>query len=250
MSMRSPTRTRIEYGPGESLLHQTSRLRSVGKQSARAAREKKSLATQPYEALTVTIRGKYFFDPYFGGALIPGRRNQFWPIDTLSGFSYGAVPRKFSPVNVDVRYRPSQRCMLIFVRTSDTKGGGTAGDVGDVWFEQVAGRSLLDFLLHPRGRIGALAPAVCQRRRHRTGHPARVAVESRAVSRKPGERDCLAACLCSLIFRSHPFAGSNRALISSTATLGYTWKCCMVTAQAFSFNVGLRNENRFVLPFA
>jgi LPS-assembly protein len=46
-----------------------------------------SLATQPYEALTVTIRGKYFFDPYFGGALIPGQRNQFYPIDTFSAFT-------------------------------------------------------------------------------------------------------------------------------------------------------------------
>jgi hypothetical protein len=50
-------------------------------------------------------------------------------------------------------------------------------------------------------------------------------------------------------FQKHPFAGSNRSLISSTATLGYTWKCCMVTAQAFSFNVGVRNENRFVFAF-
>jgi hypothetical protein len=50
-------------------------------------------------------------------------------------------------------------------------------------------------------------------------------------------------------FQKHPFAGSNRALISSTATIGYTWKCCMITAQDFTFNVGLRNENRFVFAF-
>src|SRR5215213_10263110 len=35
------------------------------------------LATQPYETLTVTLRGKYFFDPFFGGALVTNRRNQF-----------------------------------------------------------------------------------------------------------------------------------------------------------------------------
>ncbi|HEX5884464.1 MAG TPA: putative LPS assembly protein LptD, partial [Pyrinomonadaceae bacterium] len=64
------------------------------------------LSTQPYEALTITLRGKYFFDPFFGGALITGRRNQFYPLNTLSGFVYGGVPRRFSPVNVDARYRP------------------------------------------------------------------------------------------------------------------------------------------------
>jgi len=50
-------------------------------------------------------------------------------------------------------------------------------------------------------------------------------------------------------FQKHPFAGSNRSLISSTATVGYTWKCCMVTGQYYTFNVGVRNENRFVFAF-
>jgi hypothetical protein len=83
-----------------------------------------SLATQPYEALTVTIRGKYFFDPYFGGALIPGQRNQFYPIDTFSAFTYGAVPRRFSPLNVDVRYRPTQHLFADYRGDIDTRGGG------------------------------------------------------------------------------------------------------------------------------
>src|SRR5690349_617990 len=55
------------------------------------------LSSQPYEALTITLRGKYFFDPFFGGALITNQRNQFYPINTLSGFVYGGVPRRFSP---------------------------------------------------------------------------------------------------------------------------------------------------------
>src|SRR6202022_2927706 len=78
---------------------------------------------QPYEALTVTIRGKYFLDPYFGGALLPGRRNQFDPIDTFSAFTYGAVPRKFSPINIDVRYRPSQSIFADFRSDIETNGG-------------------------------------------------------------------------------------------------------------------------------
>ena len=49
-------------------------------------------------------------------------------------------------------------------------------------------------------------------------------------------------------FQKHPFAG-NRSLISSTTTLGYSWKCCAITAQDFTFNVGLRSENRVVFAF-
>ncbi len=82
------------------------------------------LSSQPYEALTITLRGKYFFDPFFGGALVTNRRNQFYPINTLSGFVYGGVPRRFSPVNVDARYRPRRDLFVDFRTDLDTHGGG------------------------------------------------------------------------------------------------------------------------------
>lgn len=61
---------------------------------------------QAYEILTVKIAQKYFFDRNFGGALVEGGRNQFYPINTLSGFTFGGRARSFSPMNVAVRYRP------------------------------------------------------------------------------------------------------------------------------------------------
>ncbi|HZG51114.1 MAG TPA: LPS assembly protein LptD, partial [Pyrinomonadaceae bacterium] len=82
------------------------------------------VSTRPEEVLSVTVRGKYFFDPYFGGALIAGRRNQFYPINTFSGFTYGGVPRRFSPLNVEARYRPHPN-LTADVRTNlDAQGGG------------------------------------------------------------------------------------------------------------------------------
>ena len=62
--------------------------------------------TQPYEFLMIKVAQKYFFDRDFGGALTPGRRNQFYPINTLSGFTFGGRARSFSPAHVQVRYRP------------------------------------------------------------------------------------------------------------------------------------------------
>src|SRR6185295_1981258 len=61
---------------------------------------------QSYEFMTVKVAQKYFIDRDFGGALVEGRRNQFFPINTLSGFTFGGRTRSFSPVNVAVRYRP------------------------------------------------------------------------------------------------------------------------------------------------
>src|SRR4030095_14784235 len=74
------------------------------------------LWSQPDEALTIPLRAKYFFDPFFGGALLTNRRNQFYPINTLSGFVFGGVPRRFSPINVEARYRP-RRDLFVDVRS-------------------------------------------------------------------------------------------------------------------------------------
>jgi len=237
----------IEYGLVNRFFTKRS-TESVGKKAARMAREKKSLATQPYEALTITIRGKYFLDPYFGGALIPGRRNQFSPIDTLSGFSYGAVPRKFSPVNVDVRYRPSERLYADFRSDLDTKGGGLRAMSATFGLN----RSLVEaFSTFYYTRAVELVPSLQQYANAAGREPGtlRGSQWSPALFLGNREKGLFGGVSLFFDFQKHPFAGSNRALISSTATLGYTWKCCMVTAQAFSFNVGLRNENRFVFAF-
>ncbi|MDT4967793.1 MAG: LPS-assembly protein, partial [Acidobacteriota bacterium] len=87
-------------------------------------RPKVPLSSQPYEALTITLRGKYFFDPYFGGALVPGQRNQFYPINTFSGFSYGGVPRRFSPLNIEGKYRPSRNLFADLRADLDVQSGG------------------------------------------------------------------------------------------------------------------------------
>jgi LPS-assembly protein len=237
----------IEYGIANRFFTKRS-TETVGKKAAQVAREKKSLATQPYEALSITIRGKYFFDPFFGGALIPGRRNQFDPIDTLSAFTYGAVPRRFSPVNIDVRYRPSQDLFADFRSDIDTHGGGLRAMAATFGLN----RSLVQaFSTFYYTRAVELVPSLLQ--------------FANAAGREPGtlrgsqwsptlfvgnhERGLFGGVSLFFDFQKHPFAGSNRALISSTATIGYTWKCCMITAQDFTFNVGLRNENRIVFAF-
>jgi LPS-assembly protein len=237
----------IEYGIANRFFTKRS-TETVGKKAAQVAREKKSLATQPYEALSITIRGKYFFDPFFGGALIPGRRNQFDPIDTLSAFTYGAVPRRFSPVNIDVRYRPSQDLFADFRSDIDTHGGGLRAMAATFGLN----RSLVQaFSTFYYTRAVELVPSLLP--------------FANAAGREPGtlrgsqwsptlfvgnrERGLFGGVSLFFDFQKHPFAGSNRALISSTATIGYTWKCCMITAQDFTFNVGLRNENRIVFAF-
>ena len=221
---------------------------SVGPQAARLTRGKDSLATQPYEALTITIRGKYFFDRFFGGALIPGQRNQFYPIDTFSAFSYGAVPRRFSPLNIDIRYRPSPHTFADFRSDIDTRGGGLRAMAATVGINRAAIIEAFSTFYYTRAI--ELVPALRQFANAQGNEPGTLRGSQWSPSLFLGNREKGLFGGLSLFFdfQKHPFAG-NRSLISSTATLGYTWKCCAITVQNYTFNVGLRNENRTVFAF-
>ena len=237
----------IEYGISNRFYTRRS-TETVGKKAAKAARDKKSLATQPYEALTITVRGKYFFDPYFGGALIPGRRNQFYPIDTFSGFTYGAVPRKLSPLNIDVRYRPSEHLFADFRTDLDTHGGGLRDMAATFGLNRALIQAFSTFYYT---RAVELVPGLQQFADAGGREPGTVRGSqwSPAIFLGNREKGLFGGLSLFFDFQNHPFAGSNRSLISSTATIGYTWNCCSVTAQQSTYNVGLRNENRFVFAF-
>ncbi len=237
----------VEYGIANRFFVKRS-TESLGKKAARQARERKSLATQPYEVLSITIRGKYYFDPYFGGALVPGRRNQFEAIDSLSGFTYGAVPRKWSPININVRYRPSEHLYADYRADIDTKGGGLRAMSATFGLNRQLIQAFSSFYYT---RAVKLVPSLAQYTTPSGTEPGtlRGSQWSPSIFLGNQEKGLFGGVSLFFDFQKHPFAGSNRSLISSTATIGYTWKCCSITVQDFTFNVGVRNENRYVFAF-
>lgn len=54
------------------------------------------------------ISQKYFFDPTFGGALVPGQRNVFQALDSLTPFAFADQRRNFSPIISDLRITPGK----------------------------------------------------------------------------------------------------------------------------------------------
>jgi LPS-assembly protein len=205
-----------------------------------------TLASQPYEALTITVRGKYFFDPLFGGALIPGRRNQFYPINTFSGFSYGGVPRRFSPLNVEARYRPRADVFLDFRTDLDTRGGGLRALSASFGIN----RSLVQiFQSFYYTRAVDLVPGLAQYADARGKEPGTLRGSQWSPSFFLGNRDRGLFGGASFFFDFQVHPGNHRSLVSSTATIGYSWDCCAITAQNYTFNVGVRQENRVVFSF-
>jgi LPS-assembly protein len=59
------------------------------------------------ELLTWEVKQKYFLDPNFGGALVPGRRNVFTSTEDLTGIAFLSSSRVWSPVVSKLRLQTS-----------------------------------------------------------------------------------------------------------------------------------------------
>jgi LPS-assembly protein len=205
------------------------------------------LSSQPYEALTVTLRGKYFFDRFFGGALLTNNRNQFYPINTLSGFVYGGVPRRFSPINIDARYRP-RRHLFVDVRSDlDTQGGGMRALSTTFGFSRTLVQVFQSFYYTRAIELSPSLARFADERGFEAG-TVRGSQWSPAVFLGNRERGLFGGASFFFDFQKRPGRGDS-SLISSTMTLGHSWDCCAVAAQFSTFNVGLRKENRLVFSF-
>ena len=205
------------------------------------------LSSQPYEALTITLRGKYFFDPFFGGALLTNQRNQFYPINTLSGFVYGGVPRRFSPVNIDTRYRPRRHLFVDFRTDIDSRSLEMRSLSTTFGFQKSIVEIFQSFYYT---RAIQLAPELAQFADARGFEAGTVRGSQWSPSVFLGNRDrgWYGGASFFFDFQKRPGRGDS-SLISSTITVGHAWDCCAATAQFSSFNVGLRKENRVVFAF-
>ena len=215
--------------------------------SQKPASQKEGLSVQPYEIFTLTVRGKYFFDPYFGGALVPGRRNQIAPLANLSFYTFGGVPRRFSPLNIDATYRPRK---TVFVNTRmdiGVQGEGLRDISATVGYDK---KLLKVFQTFYYTRAVTLIPSL-QQFNNQAGKEAGTLRGSQwSPSVFIGNRDRGFYGGTSLFFDfENRRALKTTPLISSLATVGYAFDCCAVTVQYYKFNVGARRENRFVFSF-
>lgn len=61
---------------------------------------------QADELVSWKIAQKYYFDPTFNGALVPGTRNVFQALDSITPFAFADESRHFSPIDSDLRITP------------------------------------------------------------------------------------------------------------------------------------------------
>lgn len=211
------------------------------------ASDDKNLSIQPHEIFTLTVRGKYFFDPYFGGALVPGERNQIKSITDLTFYTFGGVPRRFSPLNIDATYRPNKTVFVSTRMDLGVQGGGLRNISATVGYNNNFFK-LFQTLYYTRAV--ELIPSL----RQFSNKFGKEAGTLRGSQWSPaifiGNKNDGFYGGTSLFFDfQNRRATGGKPLISSLYTLGYAFDCCAVATQFYTFNVGARRENRFVFSF-
>ena len=78
---------------------------------------------QPKELITWQLVQKHFFDPTFGGALVPGARNVFQTLDDISPFAFADGPRNWSPIVSDFKVTPGGPLDFEQILEYDTQHG-------------------------------------------------------------------------------------------------------------------------------
>jgi len=229
---------------------------------------KSAESIQPYEIFTLSVRGKYFFDKTFGGALITGRRNQIEPITALSFYTFGGVPRRFSPLNIDATYRPQKSFFLNTRMDVGLNRDGLRAVSATVGYDSSFFK-LFQTFYYTRAvtLIPSLAAQVCGSRVTPIAGDAMAGAAAGTVTTDCKEPGTLRGSQWSPsvfvgnrdkgFFGGYSFffdfqnrrATQQSPLISSLVTAGYTYDCCSIALQYYSFNVGVRKENKLVFSF-
>ncbi|MGA9771106.1 MAG: putative LPS assembly protein LptD [Blastocatellia bacterium] len=198
---------------------------------------------QSYEFMTVKVAQKYFIDRDFGGALVEGRRNQFFPINTLSGFTFGGRTRSFSPVNVAVRYRPLSSVyadLRMDVGSDDgavrnvVVGGGVRKDKLTVSADYYLSRRIE---IAPNSFEPGTFPG------NQVGTTIQVGDSSQGLY---GGARISYDFTDQFISSSQVIKGRLR---NSRSYFGYAWDCCGMQFNYNTFKAGLRNESAFSFTF-
>jgi LPS-assembly protein len=104
----------------------------------------KNESGQVREVFSVDVWQRRYFDPEFGGAIVPGRRNVFASTIDSTPFAFVDQPRNYSPISTSMKFRPTWRYTLEWRNDYDSLRGKLvnsqvgAGAQFDAWSVSVS----------------------------------------------------------------------------------------------------------------
>jgi LPS-assembly protein len=183
------------------------------------------------EVVTWELGQKYFLDPTFGGALIPGQRNVFTTTVDLTGIAFLIQPRHLSPLVSRLRVETSSRTDAEWDLDYDFQNSRVNAStlLANYHFGQVTVGGGDAFLQVPVPAVGS--PPRFNQFRAALGYG------------RPNKRGFSAAS-------SFGFDAETGQLQFFNAQTTYNWDCCGMTMEYRSYTVAnVRNENLFRVSF-
>lgn len=206
-------------------------------QSSEPQKEPCRAGSQVREIITWELAQKYFLDPTFGGALVPGVRNVLTTTADLTGIAFLTDTRRFSPLVSRLRIQTTAHTEAEWDIDYDFKKGRINSSTALVNYRigefTMGGGSAY---LQTPGETLASSPAATPQRFNQFrllfgyGHP-----DKRGFSGAT----------------NFGFDANLGFLQYSTAQVAYNWDCCGLSVEYRRFALGsVRNENQFRFTFA
>jgi hypothetical protein len=165
----------------------------------------------------------------------------------MSFYTFGGVPRKLSPLNVDVTYRPQKTIFFNSRMDVGLRDDGLRSISATVGYDTPLVKIFQTFYYT---RAVTLIPSLAQYANAAGKEPGTLRGSQWSPSVFLGDRGRGPFGGASIFFDFENRRASERSpIISSLFTAGYAFDCCAVTAQYYTFNVGARSENRITFGF-
>jgi len=205
------------------------------------------------EFVSWDVKMKYFADPTFGGAVLPGTRNVLTTTANFTGIAFLTDPRRFSPVVSQLRIRTSGNSDLVWQLDYDTKKGRinsstfyTGFHFGDFFvgashaYLQVPGEVVAD-PANPGKNLNTCIPHVLNQ--PPCVPPLFDQIRAQLGYGSPTKRGWSAAA-------NIGFDREFNLLQYSAAQTSYNWDCCGLNFEYRRFSLGsVRNENQYRFAF-
>lgn len=224
--------------------------------------------TTTRELIYFRLGQKYFFDPTFGGALIEGEPNQFFPLNTQTAFPYGALRRRSSPISGLLRWYTSWFYNAEVRADYDPKAHAlrNASLAGTVMYHKLSVATTYAYVKEIRVPNDPTKPTPTP------GSPLFNALFCRPdvpnikcdigtynnnqLQGQIGYGDPRKGFSVGAMF-TYDILGTPRGsddpgkrhLLGSSTRIHYNWDCCGVALEAQQFNLGLRTETLFRFSF-
>jgi LPS-assembly protein len=189
------------------------------------------------EIVTWELAQKYFLDPTFGEALVPGRRNVLTSTEDLTGIAFLTKPRHLSPLISRLRASKSTRSDLEWDFDYDFQAGRVT--TSTALFNHHFGMFTVgagNAFLHVSTGISASSPIPLAQKFN----------QFRAVIGYGSAGKLGFSGAANLGFDAH-----LNQLQYGSAQVAYNWDCCGLNIEYRRFALGsVRNENQFRFTFA